>query len=142
MRFYICSGLVEWPRARKAICYLTEQGHRCTYDWTKLAETANADDNGSPVPLRQIAIQEKRAVLQADAVLILTSNDRTIGCGMWVEFGMALASPHLPWIGLSGGQMLRNVFCHLANATTDDDATLLELCLEHFESRMQVGVGR
>lgn len=82
MNFYIGSSLKNSALVNRYADKLKERGWNQTYDWTK-----NIKNAGSIEALMDYAQHEKKAVEDADAVIILLPAGR----GTHVELGLALA---------------------------------------------------
>jgi hypothetical protein len=90
LKVYVAAAFQEYPRARRVMDALRAQGHTIVHDWTAGAETQ--------VPEEQLSEDEREAKVIActDAVaacewfLLLVPERREIGCGCWVELGMAV----------------------------------------------------
>ena len=80
MKFYVASGFANKDKVRHVSERLKSKGFTHTYDWTenKRASTVEA--------LCEIGQQEKKAVLDADFLLVLLP----AGKGSHIEFGIAL----------------------------------------------------
>lgn len=81
MKFYVASSFKNIPMVRAVTESLRAAGHRLTYDWTQNERASTAKD------LERIGQDEKRAILEADVVIVLLPG----GKGTHVELGIALA---------------------------------------------------
>lgn len=90
MTFYVASSFKNTPMVRAVTESLRIAGHRLTYDWTQNERASTAKD------LERIGQDEKRAILEADVVIVLLPG----GKGTHVDLGLALAwkkSIYLYW---------------------------------------------
>lgn len=81
MTFYVASSFKNIPMVRAVTESLRAAGHRLTYDWTQNERASTAKD------LECIGQEEKRAILEADVVIVLLPG----GKGTHVELVLALA---------------------------------------------------
>lgn len=90
MQVYIAGSLADVSQVRAAQAEVEAAGHSVTLDWTRGSDAALTDYASAPSVAATIAEQDLRAVLEADAVLVLLGE--APGLGMFVELGAALAS--------------------------------------------------
>lgn len=89
MRVFVSGQLADRSQVRDVYRLLRRQGHVITYDWTRKDDLAGPySENRREAGIR--AAKDIEGVLEADAYVILTSNERA-GKGMYVELGAALA---------------------------------------------------
>ena len=87
MKVYVASKFENQQEVRQAMKMLIDLGHTITHDWTK-------EDYGNRTGVelaayRSLCAQEDfDGVKNADALLVI---NHARGCGMFVEFGMAVA---------------------------------------------------
>ncbi|TWP35322.1 hypothetical protein [Leekyejoonella antrihumi] len=88
MKVYVAGPLADAEAVREVQSALVAAGHRLTLDWTQ--EALVAENYASrPDASAAMAHEMLAAVLDADAVIVVTSDDD--GRGMFVELGAALA---------------------------------------------------
>jgi nucleoside 2-deoxyribosyltransferase len=110
MRVYVASAYEDFARARAVMAALRERGIDISHDWTTNVDAYPTDD--APAELKaQHAREDLDGVLTADAVLVLTNDDKAKGCGMWIELGAALALGK--YAVITGGQRRRSIFAEL-----------------------------
>ena len=80
MRFYIASGFTNKDKVKYVSKILKNKGYTHTYDWTENDRASTFED------LYKIGQQEKKAVIEADFVIVLLP----AGKGSHIEFGIAL----------------------------------------------------
>ncbi|RIW28747.1 group-specific protein [Bacillus salacetis] len=81
MKFYVASSFQNIEQVRYFSRELTKRGFFHTYDWTENIRASTLAE------LKRIGEEEKRAVKEADVVVILLP----AGKGSHIEMGMALA---------------------------------------------------
>lgn len=88
MRYYIATSLENIAAAQRLHVLLKAVGHAPTYDWTTHGPVYRADANWerNRLAMRDIAATELRAVLDADAVIVLLPGGR----GTHIELGAAM----------------------------------------------------
>ncbi|QPC45583.1 nucleoside 2-deoxyribosyltransferase [Mangrovibacillus cuniculi] len=79
-KFYVASSFQNKEVVRRVSDCLKDKGYIHTYDWTKNNRASSNND------LREIGQEEKKAVLDADFLLVLLP----AGKGSHIEFGIAL----------------------------------------------------
>ncbi|WP_058308238.1 hypothetical protein [Gracilibacillus massiliensis] len=79
-RFYIASSFKNFKTVQFVSNQLKDKGYIQTYDWTRNERATTFED------LREIGIQEKNAVMDADFIIILLP----AGKGSHIELGIAL----------------------------------------------------
>lgn len=84
MKFYIATSLERADAHNLVRDYLVRLGHTITYDWT----THGSVQMEGIDRIREVALDEMRGVLEADAVIVLLPGGR----GTHTELGMALAA--------------------------------------------------
>lgn len=89
MRVYVAGPITAMSRVRAIQDSVVDTGHELTLDWTRQPDTSLTNYAMSPEVSSRLATQDLRAVLAADAVLIVASEPG--GRGVFVEFGAALS---------------------------------------------------
>jgi len=117
MKIYVASAFSDYERTRSVQDIAKFRGHEITCDWTQEVGKFESD---AAVPLdfaRQAARNGFLGVVEADVVIVLSpdANKKEIGCGMWVELGIALGNG-IPVV-ISGGQRTRTIFTRLEGVT-------------------------
>lgn len=79
-KFYIASSFKNIEAVRYVSKELIKIGYIHTYDWTQNERASTIED------LREIGLQEKNAVMEADFIIVLLP----AGKGSHIEFGIAL----------------------------------------------------
>lgn len=96
MKFFVSGRFDDTHNVRMVIDALIAHGHSITHDWTQsdtlLGGTAEKLNNTAESGMR--AQDDINGVLDAD-VYVLLSNNATVGKGMYVELGAALAAHQL-----------------------------------------------
>ncbi len=113
MRLYVASAFADFERTRAVHKLARARGHTITEDW---ARHVDAFPPGAPVPIdfqRESAEADFVGVATADVLIVLTpvAERKDLGCGMWVELGIAL-SGGVPVV-VTGGQHERTIFTQL-----------------------------
>lgn len=80
MKFYIASSRRNREMVRLVARRLIDEGFQQTYDWTRNVEVDSYDE------LKQIGEEERKAVMEADFLVLLMP----AGVGSHVELGIAL----------------------------------------------------
>lgn len=116
---YVASAYADFARTRAMYAALRAAGHTISQDWTVGAENgvANPQDKGVA---RNHAEDDLEGIFHAHVFVLLTSELN--GCGMWVEYGYALANGCK--IIVSGPQSFR-LFCSLADVCVETDADVI-----------------
>ncbi len=91
MKVYVAAPYADHETVRRAMDVLRGQGHTITFDWTHAVEEHPFESSGSEDYKREQARRDLDGAMEADAVLVIASGDKTKGCGMWIEMGAALA---------------------------------------------------
>lgn len=127
MRIYIAASFQDWSRAKDAREELQAAGHAVTSDWIDVAEKrAGRCDGAAAVDYNPVehALDDLGGVEDANVLLVLTPDDKALGCGMWIELGYALALAK--WtpktVVIAGAQRDRSIFCALADERHLTDA--------------------
>ncbi|WP_233880846.1 group-specific protein [Virgibacillus halodenitrificans] len=107
--FYIASSLSNIDTVRLVRNQLIKKGFVLTYDWTQNERASTIED------LVEIGTKEKKAVLEADFIVVLLP----AGKGSHIEFGMALGQDK-PIYLYSPNDDINNIattstFYHLSN---------------------------
>lgn len=89
MRVYVAGPVGETSTVRAIQDAVVDAGHELTLDWSRQDDSSLSDYASAPEVSSRIAVQDLRAVLAADAVLIAASGPG--GRGMFVELGAALS---------------------------------------------------
>lgn len=89
VKIYVAGSLADVGAVQQVQAAVESVGHRVVHDWTRDLDVSLADYAEDPGAAARIAGADLRAVLEADA-LVLVANDPP-GRGMFVELGAALA---------------------------------------------------
>lgn len=120
MRAYVAAPYSEYRMAREVMALLRAGGVAITHDWTLGAEDLGKESDLPSWERREAAREDLDGVGRADFVVLLTVQDKSLGCGMWVEMGYALACRNV--VVLVGPQRARTVFCELADVSVETAA--------------------
>ncbi|KMK75805.1 nucleoside 2-deoxyribosyltransferase [Alkalihalobacillus pseudalcaliphilus] len=82
MKFYIASSFSNMNKVRELSSRLKEIGYEQTYDWTQNNRASSLE------ALQKIGLLEKKAVIEADFLIVLTP----AGKGSHIELGMAIGA--------------------------------------------------
>lgn len=116
---YVASAYGDFARTRAMHAALRAAGHGITQDWTIGAEAGVANPADKHVA-RNHAEDDLEGIFHAAVFVLLTSELN--GCGMWVEYGYALASGCKTIIV---GPQASRLFCSLADACVETDADVI-----------------
>jgi hypothetical protein len=111
MKIYIASPYGDFEKTRIVMRVLEADGHVITHDWTKLADQF-PEDNAPKELRKQHAFEDLAGISLADAIVVLTPEDPSRGCGMWIEMGAALMTTKR--VLVVGPQRNRSVFSELS----------------------------
>ncbi|WP_340541051.1 nucleoside 2-deoxyribosyltransferase [Nocardioides sp. GXZ039] len=89
MRIYVAGALADLERVREVQDAVVAAGHEVVLDWTRASDADLRDYGSQAVAAEQVARADLEAVLGADAVLVVDTDQP--GRGMYVELGAALA---------------------------------------------------
>ncbi len=89
MRVYVAGSLADVVAVRETQAAVRAAGHQVLHDWTRGLDVSLRDHAEDPGTAGRVARTDLRAVLEADA-LVLVANEEP-GRGMFVELGAALA---------------------------------------------------
>jgi hypothetical protein len=96
MNFFVSGRIDDIENVRAVMRKIVVSGHKVTHDWTKtdafLGSTTDKLNDVAESGLR--ASNDIQGVLDAD-VYVLVSSNATVGKGMYVELGAALAAQQL-----------------------------------------------
>ncbi|WP_166134541.1 hypothetical protein [Nocardioides ochotonae] len=93
MRIYVAGPLTDIAAVQAVQAAVMAAGHELALDWTRAPDVTLVEDYGSaPALSASLASDDLEAVLRADAVLVVMSEEE--GKGMFVELGAALARAH------------------------------------------------
>lgn len=126
---YVASAFADYRRTRRVQRMLRAAGFEISFDWSAAADDApGGDADVAGIERLAAAVDDARGVAQADALLLLTPEDKTMGCGCWVELGLALAMNKR--IVITGAQRDRTIFCELTERRhSDEDGVALLIAL-------------
>ena len=88
MKVYVAGSLSDVGAVQEIQATVIAAGHDVVLDWTRAADIDVSDYASNPVESGRVALEDLRAVLAADAVLVVVSEHS--GRGMFVELGAAL----------------------------------------------------
>lgn len=119
-KIYLASAVEQLMLVDQYADRLKRQGFTITYEWTNdvRENSFKADTDLSSSVRKFVAKMDSRGVETADIVWILTPGHKHMGCGMWVELGLALAQKRR--VVVSGPLCRRTVFTELAEFCVDD----------------------
>lgn len=119
MKIYVAGPFQQFERVRSLQRKLIDLGHEISHDWT--LEHDNWPNGLAPGSREAIlcAMADMQGVKEAEAVIVLTPEDKCVGCGLWIEMGAALALCKL--VAVVGPQRERSVFAELAARLEQDD---------------------
>jgi hypothetical protein len=128
MRVYVAGRFREYAKVRRMIDVLAEEGHVCTYDWTR---TDEFDEHGEPrvdpgtggaeLPAdaqQKYAINDLMGAMECD-VLVLLAMDPLYGA--LIETGVALAMAKQ--VIVIGPVLRQSIFWALPNVVQVDSAS-------------------
>lgn len=90
LRVYVAGRTEDVERVRRVQQIVFDVGGEVTFDWTGPEGDIRKDWRGSSDRARELAQRERRAVLDAN-VLVLCGPDPHGGLGCFIETGMAMA---------------------------------------------------
>lgn len=119
-RIYVASAVEQMTLVEHYVGRLKESGFEMSYEWTPdvRANGFKPDVHLTQTTRRFIAKMDAKGVEDADTVWVLTPTVKHVGCGMWVELGIAIALKKR--LIVSGALCRRTVFTELAEACFED----------------------
>src|SRR5258708_6108728 len=104
MKVYVASAFAYFARTRVVQVLARARGHGGSCGWTQKVGKFESDGAVPVSRARESAEADIRGVADADVLIVLSpvASRKDLGCGMWVEMGMALARG-IPVV-ISGGQ--------------------------------------
>lgn len=127
MKVYVASAFADFERTRAVQALARRRFHEVSFDWTQ--EVGKVESGAeSPDYARECAEKDFMGVARADVVIVLTpvATRKDLGCGMWVELGIALAAG-VPVV-VAGEQRERTIFTRFRSVTlvASDEETVVE----------------
>ena len=93
MKIYVAGALADIEAVQQVQARVVAADHELTLDWTRGTDSALKDYGSAPDIASQVAHDDLHAVLTADALLVVATEQD--GRGMFVELGAALAAASL-----------------------------------------------
>lgn len=127
MKIYVASAFQDFERTRAVQALARRRYHEITFDWTQ--EVGKVESGAeSPDYARECAEKDFMGVIHADVVIVLTpiATRKDLGCGLWVELGVAVAQG-VPAV-VAGEQRERTIFTRLRGVSlvASDEETVVE----------------